>query len=300
MAGTRLSKLCEIEDFADPEVRRIIRTVFEHEVGRFGPAFPDGVEYRKHWEVALAVRTFEATGLLDRDSTFLGVGAGNEPTIFWLTNHARQVFATDLYLQHDDWDASAGTGMLVDPGLYWPAPWEPRRLVVQHMDALDLRYPDGFFDGVFSASSIEHFGDLPDVGRSLREIHRVLRPGGVATISTEYRLAGPPPGLPGILMFDRDQLEHLVGGSGLELVAPLDLTLSEPTRAGVRFFADSAADVRAHIAKHGEILFHELDWSRYPQLLLAQDELLWTSVHLALRKPPARRSRIRRGPGRGR
>ena len=287
MTGPPLSKLCEIEDFADPDVRRVIRSVFAHELQRFGPSFPDGVEYRKHWEVALAVRTFEAAGLLNRDTTFLGVGAGNEPTIFWLTNHARQVFATDLYLQHDEWDASAGTGMLVDPGRYWPGPWEPRRLVVQHMDALDLRYPDGSFDGVFSASSIEHFGDLADVQRSLREVHRVLRLGGVATISTEYRLAGPPPGLPGILMFDRGQLDQLVAASGLQLLAPLDLTLSARTRSDVQAFADSAADVRAHIAVHGEILFHRLDWTRYPQLVLRHDDLVWTSVHLALRKPAA-------------
>lgn len=287
MADPRLSKLCEIEDFADPELRRIIRSVFEHELRRFGPSFPDSVEYRKHWEVAMTARTFEAAGLLNRATTLLGVGAGNEPTIFWLTNHARQVVATDLYLERDDWDASASVGMLMEPERYWPGPWEPRRLVVQHMDALDLRYPDGTFDGVFSASSIEHFGDLPDVERSLREIHRVLRPGGVATISTEYRLAGPPPGLPGILMFDRRQLEQLIAASGLELLAPIDLSHSERTRAGVQAFAGSAADVRAHVATHGEIVFHELDWSRYPQLVLSQEELVWTSVHVALQKPRA-------------
>ena len=107
---------------------------------------------------------------------------------------------------------------------------------------------------------------------------------GVLSISTEYRLEGPDPGLPGILMFDHEQLEQLIRASGLELVQPLDLRLSDRTRAGVQEFADSASDVRAHIAAVGEIVFHRLDWTRYPQLLLRQDDLLWTSVHLALRK----------------
>lgn len=280
-----LSKLCELEDFAGGATRDAIRAVFAHELDRFGPGFPTGVEYRKHWEVAMTARTLQETGVLHREAKVLGVGAGNEPSVFWLTNHVRQVFATDLYLAGEDWEMSANRHMLTDPGRYWPAAWEPQRLVVQHMDALDLRYPDETFDAVFSASSIEHFGDLDDVLRSLREVRRVLRPGGVASVSTEYRLEGPPPGLPNILLFDREQLDGLVAGAGLELVEPLDLSLSDATRATTRPFLDAAADVSAHVeANDGEILFHRLDWSAYPQLVLRQDERVWTSVHLALRR----------------
>jgi hypothetical protein len=44
-----LTKLCDVEDFRDPELPAVIRDVFAHELGRFGPDYPDGVEYRKHW-----------------------------------------------------------------------------------------------------------------------------------------------------------------------------------------------------------------------------------------------------------
>lgn len=280
-----LSKLCEIEDFAAGPTREAIRAVFAHELDRFGPDFPTGVEYRKHWEVAMTARTLAETGALHRGATVLGVGAGNEPTAFWLTNSVGQVFATDLYLSDDDWEMSANRHMLTDPGRYWPAPWDPRRLVAQHMDARELRYPDETFDAVFSASSIEHFGDLDDVVQSLREVHRVLKPGGVASVSTEYRVEGPPPGLPNVLMFDREQLDWLVTSAQLELVEPLALTLSERTRRETQEFLESAADVTAHVeANDGEILFHRLSWTRYPQLVLRQDERTWTSVHLALRR----------------
>ena len=44
------------------------------------------------------------------DAEVLGVGAGNEPTVFWLTNHVRRVFATDLYLA-EGWEESASHRM---------------------------------------------------------------------------------------------------------------------------------------------------------------------------------------------
>jgi SAM-dependent methyltransferase len=282
------NRLCNVEDFADPELRRVIREVFAHELSRRTPEFPAGCEYRKHWEVAMAVRALEDLGVLHERAEVLGIGAGNEPTVFWLTNRVARVFATDLYLDGGDWTYSANASMLIDPGRHWPAAWNPRRLVVQHMNALELRYEDATFDGVFSSSSIEHFGTWDDVRRSMSEIYRVLKPGGVLSLSTEFRLEGPPPGLPGILMFDEGDLHaHLIGDLPWELVGALDLSLSEPTRNGEQPFAEAAADVRRHLAEHGELTFHLLDWSRYPHIVLREGPLLFTSIHLALRKPAA-------------
>jgi SAM-dependent methyltransferase len=268
-----------------------MRDIFPHEVDRFGPAFPRGVEYRKHWEVAMAARALRDFGALGPASEILGVGAGNEPTLFWLTRHVRRVFATDLYLDPGDWGGSAGTGMLTDPERYWPSPWNPRRLVVQHMNALDLEFEDHSFQGIFSSSSIEHFGDLGDVRRAIGEMHRVLVAGGVLSLSTEFRLEGPGPGLPGILMFNAQELADAVTSAAEWELSDLDLRMdSESLGTQVRF-ADAAADVRSHIDLFGEILFHKLDWSTYPQIVLAQDPLVWTSIHLALKKPRPEPSR---------
>ena len=55
-------KACEIEDFAHPDLRDTVREVFHHELARLGPEFPSGREYRKHWEVAMAVRTLRDGG----------------------------------------------------------------------------------------------------------------------------------------------------------------------------------------------------------------------------------------------
>jgi len=281
------NKLCNLEDFGDPELRRIIRDVLSVEAARCGPAFPQGREYRKHWEVAMAVRALAAAGALREDAELLGVGAGNEPTLFYLTRFVRRVFATDLYLSGGEWEESASAPMLTDPGRFYSAPWQARKLVVQHMDALDLRYEDASFDGVFSSGSLEHFGGLAEVRRALDEMHRVLKPGGVLSLSTEFRLAGPPPGIPGVLLFDRRELVEDLGlaeGERWLALDELSTAASTATRATTLPYEETGADVRSHVAEHGALYFERLEWSRHPHLVLRDGLSAWTSVHVALRK----------------
>ena len=206
------NKLCELEDFAHPGLRARMR---EFDPGAFErwPAFPSGREHRKHWEVAMTARTLMDFGVLGEGAEVLGVGAGDEATIFWLTSRVKRVFATDLYLDPGTWEKEASASMLVAPERHAPCPWDPRRLVVQHMNALDLRYEDESFDAVFSSSSIEHFGTHDDVRRSAEEMCRVLKPGGIASVSTEFRIDGPPPGLPGALLFSAGELERLAAAA---------------------------------------------------------------------------------------
>jgi len=278
------NKIAEVEDFADPGFREVLRRVFPHELARFGPDYPLGHEYRKDWEVAMAVRALAEFGALHREAEILGVGAGNEPTSFYLTNFVRRVFATDLFLS-EEWAESASPGMMIAPERYWPSPWDRRRLVAQQMNALDLWYVDGSFDGVYSSGSLEHFGNHADIRRSVREMHRVLKPGGILSVSTEFRIEGPSPGMPGVLMFDESEIEELIfGAANWEATGPLSLGLSPATRASVQQFDDLAGNVRDHVARHGEILFHKLNWKRYPVLLLRHGPLVWGSGHIALRK----------------
>ncbi|MFN8525220.1 MAG: class I SAM-dependent methyltransferase [Chloroflexota bacterium] len=288
-----LTRACNLGDFGDPKIRAAIRDVFAHEIERFGHSFPHGCEYRKHWEVALAALTMRRGGVLRSDATVLGVGAGNEPTAFWLTNHVARVFATDLYASHSGWQESASATMLTNPGRFWPGPWNARRLVAQHMNALDLQYEDESFHAIFSSSSIEHFGTPADVRRALAEMYRVLAPGGVLSISTELRLAGPPPGVPGILMFSQSELSDIfTDGLDWDPDPSWDLAISSETLATQQEFHEAAADV----SRHGALYYHRLSWSRYPHIVLRLGERLFTSIHLALRKPATAASSPCRAP----
>jgi FkbM family methyltransferase len=270
-------KLCELGDFSDPEMRDLIREVYSSEWQRHGPGFPAGREYRKHWEIAMAIRALDAGGALREDARILGVGAGTEATIFWLTNRVERVVATDLYATDAFWvGGGSEPEMLTDPGRFWDGPWEESRLEVRHMNALDLEFEDNSFDGVFSSGSIEHFGGIAEVRRGVGEIHRVLKPGGVATISTEFRLAGPGPGLPGTLLFDEEELRAvLLDGLTWETLGPLELQPSPETMATEVSFEEAIAD--QHAGRDG--------FSTYPHIVLRHGEFVWTSVHVALVKP---------------
>ena len=89
------------------------------------------------------------------------------------------------------------------------------------------------------------------------------------SLTTEFRLEGPGPGLPGTRIFDADELEQLlVRPFAWELVEPLDLACSPRTRATELRLADLIGGVGP----------------QFPHVVLREGELLFTSVHLALRK----------------
>jgi SAM-dependent methyltransferase len=280
------NKICNLEDFDVPDLRRIMRRELPHELVRFGNGFPSGHEHRKDWEMAMTLRAFEDLGLLDRTRDFLGVAAGTEALIFCLTRYAHRVYATDLYLNAGPWEPNAPSTMLTDPGRYWPSGWDRRRLVVQHMNALDLCVEDESFDGIFSSSSIEHFDDYDALHRSMDEIFRVLKPGGVAAISTEFRVSGPSPGIPGTMMFDVEEIdEHLVGDRPWSLTSRFDATVSDATLESEVDAAEVVAEQDAQTARDGGWFPFKFEYSTYPMIVLrAPDGHVGDTMHLVLQK----------------
>jgi SAM-dependent methyltransferase len=176
--------------------------------------------HRKPYEFTQLIYGCRALGALRDEASIVSVGAGHELVLYWLANHAGRVIATDMY--EGIWQAHQGRegnpDVLTAPDHYAPFPYRRERLTFLRMDGRRLAFPDGTFDIAYSLSSIEHFGGVPGAIATIREMARVLKPGGILALATEYVLEGPrheETFLPG-------EITELVGQPGLELVEPID------------------------------------------------------------------------------
>jgi len=281
MKELRYNKVVSLEDFSDPEISEIIQDMFRHEFAEFPPEYKNGIPDSKQWQSAMCVRALKHFGALSPDAYILGVGAGTEVLSFYLTKHAHLVFATDLYLNAGVWSDVAPPLMLIEPEDFAPYDYEVNRLIVQHMDGRLLQYPDNTFDGIYSSGSIEHFGSLEAVANASYEMGRVLKPGGILTLSTEFRIKGPggdgwDPASTLILSRERI-LKYIVAASGLELVDELDTEVTSLTLASPRNFLDFSAGIK-----------NSSDWqtklTNYPNLVMTHEGYVFCSIHVTLKK----------------
>jgi ubiquinone/menaquinone biosynthesis C-methylase UbiE len=90
--------------------------------------------------------------------------------------------------------------------------------VFMRMDGRRLAFSDAVFDIAYSLSSIEHFGGIAGATETIREMTRVLRPGGILALATEFVLQGPPHEE----TFQPLEFARMIDQPGLELVEPLD------------------------------------------------------------------------------
>jgi SAM-dependent methyltransferase len=252
------SQLCELANPAkwdNPEWLGVLR-----ELGL--PAEDKLAMHRKAYEFTQTVWGLRRLNRLHDDAAILSVGAGHEPLLYWLANCAGQVIATDLY--EGSWQsAGAAEGdrrVLTHPWEYAPFPYRRERLRFLQMDGCHLAFADGTFDIAYSLSSIEHFGGWAGSRRAVEEMARVLKPGGLVVLATEWRVAGPDREE----VFAPEAFRELIAVEGLTLVEPLD------DRVWQRY-TGSPIDLRRNPYET-------------PHMLVAIDGTVFTSVFVFLRK----------------
>ncbi len=111
----------------------------------------------------------------------------------WLPARSGHILKTDLF------DEAVGEGLVefllgraervsgidVAPSVVDAAACGHRRLEALTADVRDLPYPDATFDTVVSTSTLDHFDEVVDILQALRELRRVLRPGGSLIITLD-------------------------------------------------------------------------------------------------------------------
>ena len=260
----KLNKLCCIEDWQNSEIKKFNQEWLSAE-GFFKGQLPIFSSiHRKFWEWAMGLIAMKRFGKFNKNSLAIGVGAGKELPLFYLANKIAHVYATDLY--DASWDENQAPNDFPDnPKKYAPFPYNDDALTVQRMDGRKLSFPSNFFDIAFSFSSIEHFGGKNHSGslKSLKEIERVLKPEGIAVITTEYIINGTnhPE------YFNKKTIfSDLIDKLEMKLVEPLDLSISPRT-------LDTIIDLNGD------------GWAKIsPHIVLKAHPVLWTSVMMVFQK----------------
>ncbi|MGI9011853.1 MAG: methyltransferase domain-containing protein [Nitrososphaeraceae archaeon] len=283
----KLNRLCYIEDWDDKELKNIIyelqNPIYETYIHRkewttrtnkiIGMRKP-GFIHRKDWEWALGIIAMKRFGKLNNKCNALGIGAGREEVLFYLANTLKHVYATDIY-NGKDWDNFAPSDFPENPRKYAPFPYKEDALTALRMDATKLEFPSNTFDIAFSFSSIEHFGGENHSGalKGLREIERVLKPGGIAVITTEYIINNKEH----FEFFNRRTIySDLIDKTDtLKLVEPLDLRITNKTLDTVMNYPECV---------YWDTSSDEEFKKTHPLIFIRVKDILLTSIMLVFQK----------------
>lgn len=207
----KINKVFDYDDFDSDELQPY-RNLF-------------GGHTRKTWENLMLCYGADA---LQCGGRALGLGCLKEALMFVYANKFESVIATDRAYY---------------PGKYWgkqhydvdelyqyaKISYPDSSITFKAMDMKDIEFDDETFDYIWSSSSVEHVGLLPDVVKVFTEIDRVLKPNGICGITTEWNLKPTDTIIKfaNVLCFDQNVLDSIDKATRLTLVSDLSVWQSD-------------------------------------------------------------------------
>jgi 2-polyprenyl-3-methyl-5-hydroxy-6-metoxy-1,4-benzoquinol methylase len=181
---------------------------YDETVRRFvGPGYPHPIRLGD-WALA---RTLEASRSVPIGSSILDTGSYNTYLALALAAAGYRLTASDLVWRHRMRDMGRTLGLarrkpLEAPFATWLGVYRQSGVPVRNLNITRIARRNASYDCVIALSVLEH---VPDVGRSLSELYRVLAPGGRMLVSTR---CSPEPFSNGARHFSEPELEALFAG----------------------------------------------------------------------------------------
>jgi len=182
-----VSRCCTQQDFFRDDFRKV-----ENELlGRNSSNY-----HRKTWEYTYITMILEQAGMLTPGKKGIGFAVGQEPLPCYFASKGCSILATDLGSESEqagDWmksDQNAG-GDLKKLFFDYMCKEETFRENVSYAN-LDMNHiPEniGEYDFCWSSCAIEHVGGLDLSKAFLKNMLKVLKPGGIAIHTTEFNLS---------------------------------------------------------------------------------------------------------------
>jgi 2-polyprenyl-3-methyl-5-hydroxy-6-metoxy-1,4-benzoquinol methylase len=151
--------------------------------------------HRKQWEFVYIYNTLLQAGVLKPGKVGMGFGCGSEPLPAAYAKLGARVIATDLapelaggWSKSSQW--TSDVSQLNQRGI---CPEEQFKQLVSHeyqnMNELPYEQYEGKLDFVWSSCDIEHVGSLEKSKAFLKNVMRLLKPGGISVHTTEFNLS---------------------------------------------------------------------------------------------------------------
>jgi SAM-dependent methyltransferase len=269
-------KICDAGDWFGRELPRLVQSEL-HELPRF---------HRKQWEFGMILRALHAEGVLHAGSRGLSMGGGRERLLYAVARQVDRLVITDLYGGGSDWEEARTDDPRDFIEAHMPFPVHPARIEARRMDMRQLDFGPDTFDFCYSSCAIEHIGGRDDFLGHLREVHRVLKEGGVYVLTTEFHYGPETIELPGNYLFSGAYLSELFADSPF-VVAPLFDAALARHRANVPLPANLPSFRLATDALAGRLL------EELPHLQLLRGPCPFTSALFVLKKAPRVRPVVR-------
>jgi glycosyltransferase involved in cell wall biosynthesis/SAM-dependent methyltransferase len=267
------SKVSEIQDFDDPELAQLVGDIFRHELGPIENVIPSKARVSRYWQSAMSARAMRRLGLIHPDAVILGVCAEGEALPAYLAQFVHHVQIAEICrdLRGRKLKVGRPDHQSALPGI--AADCADHAVTIGHQiyDRL-LGYPDCEFDAIFALDVLGECENLDLVANATYEMGRVLKPGGLLTLTVRYCMAAPPGkrNLPKTLLFSLDSIQrYIIEASGLSAVNDPQIGLSSKT-------LNSSRDL---------ISIAELDCAHELQdLITVRNGIAFCAIHVALRK----------------